>query len=661
MDVRVSVSLERARRLFLDRGALPPDLEGTPIARSWRRCADMGLDLTAAPQVAALTEREMARQAERYERLRRASRAEMELLRGEAARSGGVALLSDADGLILEASGAEHFQRKAARVSLRPGVSWNEAHLGTNAIGTALAEGRAVEVRGAEHYFAPHAFLTCSAMPILGPDGRALGILDLSARAGAPGEGGASHAMGLVGLAVSQIEHRLFEGEFPHCEVLRLHGSPDLLGTHREGILVFEGDRLRAANRHALGLLDLSWDALNRSRWEDLFEGPLGAWGRDGSGGPRDHQGRSFHARLDRPQDRLQSRPQDRFGGARSPVLPGVRFPQGGTPEPYLTPATRADLERACRLIDADVPVFVRGETGAGKEVFARRLHALSARGSQSFVAVNCAALPESLIESELFGYEEGAFTGARRKGHKGLLREADGGVLFLDEIGDMPIEHQARLLRVLQEREVTPLGGSRRIPVDIALICASHRDLETLVAEGRFRQDLFFRIAQFTVTLPPLRSLPNREEMVQALWKDIGGSRGITLEPGSIALLAAHSWPGNFRQLTSALKVLAALADPGQCLTPENLPEGVLGREEAVTAPPAATEPPAVRPAKGAGSGAGSGWEPGRGDASLDSLTREAMRAALEACNGNVSKAARRLGVHRSTLYRRLSEAERG
>jgi transcriptional regulator of acetoin/glycerol metabolism len=649
MDVRVSASLESARRLFLDRGALPPDLEGTPIARSWRRCADMGLDLTAAPRVAALTEREMAREADRYARLRRASRAEMDLLRGEAARSGGVALLSDADGLILEVSGAEHFQRKAARVSLRPGVSWNEAHLGTNAIGTALAEGRAVEVRGAEHYFAPHAFLTCSAMPILGPDGRALGILDLSARAGAPGGEGASHAMGLVGLAVSQIEHRLFEGEFPHCEVLRLHGVPDLLGTHREGILVFEGDRLRAANRHALGLLNLSWDALNRSRWEDLFDGPLGAWGREGSGGPRDHQGRSFHARLDRPQDR--------FGGARSPVLPGARFPQRGMPDPYLTPATQADLDRACRLIDADVPVFIRGETGAGKEVFARRLHAVSARGSQPFVAVNCAALPESLIESELFGYEEGAFTGARRKGHKGLLREADGGVLFLDEIGDMPIEHQARLLRVLQEREVTPLGGSRRIPVDIALICASHRDLETLVAEGRFRQDLFFRIAQFTVTLPPLRSLPNREEMVQALWKDIGGSRGITLETGSIALLAAHSWPGNFRQLTSALKVLAALADPGQCLTPDNLPEGVLGREKAVTSPPIAAETPVFRPTDGPGSG----WGPGRRDASLDSLTREAMRAALEACDGNVSKAARRLGVHRSTLYRRLSDAERG
>ncbi|MCF8481067.1 MAG: sigma-54-dependent Fis family transcriptional regulator [Rhodospirillum sp.] len=638
MNVSVSPPLDSARRLFLDRGALPPDLEGTPIARSWRRCADMGLDLTAVPRVAALTEREMAREAERHARLRRVSRAEMDLLRGEAARSGGVVLLSDADGLILEASGAEHFQRKAARVSLRPGVSWNEAHLGTNAIGTALAEGRAVEVRGAEHYFEPHAFLTCSAMPIRGPDGRALGILDLSGRAGAghagiEGTGGTNHAMGLVGLAVSQIEHRLFEGQFSHCEVLRLHGSRDLLGTHREGILVFEGDRLIAANRHALGLLDLSWDALNRSRWEDLFDGPLGAWKRDGSGGPRDHRGRSFHARLDRPVAR---------------PLPAARFPVEGRSGPYLTPATRADLERARRLIEADVPVFIRGETGVGKEVFARRLHALSARAAQPFVAVNCAALPESLIESELFGYEEGAFTGARRKGHKGLLRDADGGVLFLDEIGDMPLEHQARLLRVLQEREVTPLGGSRRIPVDIALACASHRDLDTLVAEGRFRQDLFFRVAQFTVTLPPLRNMPDRREVIPRLWDEIGGSRGITLDPRSIDLLAGQSWPGNFRQLTSALKVLAALADPGQCLTPDHLPEGILGRRE-VGSPSPEAPPPVFRPPSGVGEGA------------LETLTREAMRAALDACGGNVSQAARRLGVHRSTLYRRLTEAERG
>jgi transcriptional regulator of acetoin/glycerol metabolism len=626
--------IHAARRLFLDRGTLPEGLADTPIARSWRRCAAMGLDLAATPRVAALGEREMAREAERHERLRRASRAEMDLLRREAERTGGVALLSDGDGLILEAAGAENFQRKAARVSLRAGVSWNEAHSGTNAIGTALAEGRAVAVRGAEHFFEPHAFLTCAAMPILGPDGRPLGALDLSGRATPAGEG-ATHATGLVGLAVSQIEHRLFDtGEFAHCEVLRLHGARDLLGTHREGILVFDGDRLLAANRHGLGLLDLSWDALNRLRWEDLFEGAVGAWSE---GGPRDHRGRRFHARLDRPAPRPMR----------------AAFPRAeGRTSPYLSLAVRADLDRARRLVDAEVPVFIRGETGTGKEVFARRLHALSRRATGPFVAVNCAALPESLIESELFGYEEGAFTGARRKGHKGLLREADGGLLFLDEIGDMPLEHQARLLRVLQEREVTPLGGGRAVAVDIALACASHRDLAELVAEGRFREDLFYRVAQFTVTLPPLRTLPDRAEVVRALWADMG-ARDVDLAPESVAVLAAHPWPGNFRQLTAALKVIAALADPGQKVTPAMLPGGLLPRMPARIESPWSDESnPGTSTAQAV---VGEG-----GETSLDGLTREAMRAALAACDGNVSQAARRLGIHRSTLYRRLSAGER-
>ena len=158
------------------------------------------------------------------------------------------------------------------------------------------------------------------------------------------------------------------------------------------------------------------------------------------------------------------------------------------------------------RVLNAGVAVLLQGETGSGKEVFARALHAASQRGKGPFVAINCAALPESLIESELFGYEEGAFTGAKRKGHMGKLREADGGVLLLDEIGDMPLPMQARLLRVLQEREVTPLGGSTAYKVDFAVVCASHRDLPALVAAGEFRADLFYRLQDFVVHLPPLR-----------------------------------------------------------------------------------------------------------------------------------------------------------
>src|SRR5262249_16207204 len=182
---------------------------------------------------------------------------------------------------------------------------------------------------------------------------------------------------------------------------------------------------------------------------------------------------------------------------------------------------------------------------------------------AKTFVAVNCAALPEGLIESELFGYEEGAFTGARRHGSPGLLRQADGGVLFLDEIGDMPITLQARLLRVLQERDATPLGGGRAIPVDFAVICATHRNLRDLAASGAFRSDLYFRMAQFTVELPAVRTLPDRNALVRALWAQLGDATGgVTLAPESVDLLARYDWPGNYRQLVGTLRALRVLAE---------------------------------------------------------------------------------------------------
>jgi transcriptional regulator of acetoin/glycerol metabolism len=301
-------------------------------------------------------------------------------------------------------------------------------------------------------------------------------------------------------------------------------------------------------------------------------------------------------------------------------------------------------LARAGRLLDADVPVLVQGETGTGKEVFARALHAASARAARPFVAVNCAALPEGLIEAELFGYEEGAFTGARRKGAKGLMREADGGVLFLDEIGDMPIALQARLLRALQEREVTPLGGGRPVAVDFALVCATHRRLADAVAAGDFRQDLYFRIAQYTVELAPLRGRPDLAAVIAELWAaQAARAEGVSLTTEVVDRLVAHDWPGNFRQLTTLLRTLAILAEPGEALTLDALPADL--RAPAPPAQPAAA-PMTARATALADD------PPER----LDAITLAAMRTTIVECGGNLSRAAARLGVHRSTLYRRLA-----
>src|SRR5690606_11043554 len=210
-------------------------------------------------------------------------------------------------------------------------------------------------------------------------------------------------------------------------------------------------------------------------------------------------------------------------------------------------------LDQAVRALDAGLAVLLCGETGTGKEVLSRHIHARSTWRDGPFVAINCAALPEHLVESELFGYEPGAFTGARREGARGLLRQAHGGVLFLDEIGDMPLALQTRLLRVLQEREVQPLGSDKRIPLAFGLLSASHQDLKALVAQGRFRADLYYRLQDMPLHLPPLRARPDLAAFIEAAYRDLGGS----LADETRAALAAHDWPGNYRELLSLLRRL--------------------------------------------------------------------------------------------------------
>ena len=229
-----------------------------------------------------------------------------------------------------------------------------------------------------------------------------------------------------------------------------------------------------------------------------------------------------------------------------------------------------------------------------------------------------------------MFGYEEGAFTGAKRGGREGLLQQAAGGVLFLDEIGDMPLALQSRLLRVVQDRCVTPLGAGRSTPVDFALICATHRPLRALVNEGGFRADLFYRIAQYRVELPPLRETTDLAGVIGKLWSGLGAeSAGVTLSAEAEALLVRHTWPGNWRELVATLRAAIALAGPGGIVTPRILPAEL-------------TEAPLAVPGLAV-------------TGTLDEVTDATLRSALAAAGGNVSRAARKLGVDRSTFYRRV------
>ena len=613
-----------ARRSFFERGAAPVGIVPDTILQSWQRCQRGGLSVDAQPEVEPLPDARLRELRQRQETLWRLARPELDGLAADIAATGSIALLTDEDGWILDAEGNPGFLDKAGRVALMPGVRWDETTVGTNAIGTAIVEGRSVEVRGGEHYFAPHAILTCSATPIFDPYGQRVGVLDISGDARQQH----LHARVLARQAVAHIEHRYFEAGLGDCEVVRLHHDAGLLGTAREGVLGFRNGRLVAANRAGLALFGLDHGDIGRAPYAALFDGPLSRLHDDGA--LVDRQGRALYGHVSPAGGATVHSPLPARPAAAAPARAAAAAVRVDA-SPLFDAAQQQVLERACRVLDAQLPVLLQGETGTGKEVFARELHRRSTRADKPFVAVNCAALPEGLIEAELFGYEEGAFTGARKSGNTGLLRQAQGGVLFLDEIGDMPLALQPRLLRVLQERTLSPLGGGKPVQLDFALICATHRDLDVAMTSGDFRSDLYYRIADHSVRLPALREHADRAALVQGLWQRLG--QGRQLESAALEALAGYAWPGNVRQLCSCLRTLVALSDPGEVILHRMLP-AYLHRVHA-----------AVMPSTAEG---------------LEAMTETAMRDALRASNGNVAEAARALGISRSTLYRRVGATAR-
>ncbi|MBI2254035.1 MAG: sigma-54-dependent Fis family transcriptional regulator [Proteobacteria bacterium] len=584
-----------ARRSFFDGRPVPQNVIPLPILDSWRRCNALGLNNSVAPHLEPLTAAELRPRSEQHETLRRLCRPEIEALHAEADSTDCIVILTDATGLVLDTVGDVDFADRAARVALRPGVPWTEAATGTNAIGAALIEKRPIKVHGIQHFFEPHGFLSCSAAPIFDPRGEIAGALDMSG----PAATDQRHALGLVRMAVDQIEHRFFDQGFARCETIRFHTDPGLVGTSQEGVLVFEDRRLVAGNRRGLALLGLDWSALKDRLFEDLFsDGRL-----HGDGFLKRLQaqdGDQFFARLQAPARPAVSRAGR---GARMAARPVA---------PVFDPGTRKALARATRLIDADVPVLLHGETGTGKEIFARAMHHGSARADRPFVAVNSVALPDVLI------------------------REAAGGVLFLDEIGDMPLSLQSRLLRILQDREAKPSRGGRAVSTDFALVCTTHRDLRAMVATGSFRADLYFRIAQFTEELAPLRSLPGLAAVIRNVWLDLANQRHVTLSPETEHALLGYDWPGNFRQLVGTLRSLLALAEDGNPILPSMLPAefGIDTRASQVVIPtPASLE----------------------NEDRLRDVQLDLMRRVLAECDGNISRAAKRLGINRSTIYRHL------
>lgn len=621
-DTALSVSqVQQARDMFFVQGRAPEGVLPPHITRSWMRCQTAGPDPDLWVPMATTVVRERRDGART---LLACAQPELDGLAEHLSETGCVAVICDAQGVILDEVGSTDFVPKAEQLALRPGADWSEQARGTNAIGTALVERAALAVRGGEHYFDGNAILACAAAPIFDGRGAVAGVLDMS---GEPARLDL-HALGLVRMAARQIEHRLLVGSAPG-QLLRFHVKPGLLGTPREGLLAVVDGRVVAANGVGLSLLGETWASLLDRPVEEVLGRP---W-----------------SRMD-PRGALITLPGGRSMVATIDTGGAVHRSMRSTPAPVAAPASPvvdpldALLAPAVRVLDAGVPVLVTGETGVGKEVFAQRLHRGGRRRHGPLVAVNCAALPESLIEAELFGYEDGAFTGARRRGTAGRIREAQGGVLFLDEIGDMPVAMQTRLLRVLETRSVTPLGGGRAIAVDFDLVCATHCDLPALAARGDFRSDLLYRIAGYCVALPALRDRPDRRAFIEQLFADAGGrAHGLRLAPEALDLLDRQPWPGNVRELLNCLRTAAALASPGSIVTEVTLfPVASSLAREVGTAPRGEDADASVA-------------------VPLGDLTARAIARTLESCGGRVAETARRLGIHRSTVYRHLAQRRNG
>jgi transcriptional regulator of acetoin/glycerol metabolism len=621
------------------------------IASSHRRSAHYGLRADCNPDFDPLSRAGLSALVDHNRTLYSHALPAMETLYQQIANTHSTVLLTDAQGVILHSLGDADFLEKANRVALTPGVDWSEESRGTNAIGTTIAEQAPVTVHASQHYLAANHFLTCSAAPIADHHSKVVGVLDVSGDR----RSFHKHTMALVRMSALMIENQMFAAAFENAITLHFHTRPEFIGTLVEGIASFTpGGRFLAANRNGLFQLGLSTPALQAHTFSSLFGLPVSAL--------VEHYRSAAPGLLDLCMHngvRVRGRAELRLtNGVHVLTAPAAApSPRPQTPQPQPRSSLRAldtgdmrlaqVIARVDKVLGRAVPILIMGETGTGKELLARAIHQDSPRAQGPFVAVNCASIPETLIESELFGYEEGAFTGARRKGAAGKITQASGGTLFLDEIGDMPLALQARLLRVLEERKVTPLGSAKAIPVDVELVCATNHDLRKRIAAGLFREDLYYRLNGLVVKLPPLRERSDLEGVVARMLA--AGARSRRVSDQVLGLFRRHRWPGNLRQLGNLLRTAALMAGDEDEIGLEHLPDDFLDDLDDISD---MSDPGAAPAASTAGTTPG--------PQKLDDLELSAILRTLDAHGGNVSAAARALGVSRNTIYRRLPPPKR-
>jgi transcriptional regulator of acetoin/glycerol metabolism len=647
---------KKAWEQYLEKDVLDSSLVRGAVASSWQRCRDLNVN----PLLTSGDDAEELRQLEqrRYEKehLIQVARPFLRDLSYFVGKTDFQVILTDENGLLLEVAGDARAAARAQEVHLCAGADWSEARKGTNAIGTAIFERAPVQIHAWEHFRAENQFLTCSAAPIIDPAGNIVGVIDISGdcRHANP------HTLGMVVASVHAIENQLrLEQAMNKLSIASryskalVHGITDgLLAIDTNGIVTEINARggeifgINPALAKGLPLVQLYRDEnapilqVVRSGKEyknqEIVLCQSGRHIQSSASLLRDEDGAilgavAFFREL-----------QTQQFARRGPVFFAHRYAFDDIVGN--SPAMQKAKDWASLAATCTSTVLILGESGTGKEIFANAIHNASSRNRGPFLAINCAAMPEGLIESELFGYTDGSFTGAKKGGQSGKFEMANGGTIFLDEIGEMSLGMQSKLLRVLQERTVSRIGSSQDINVDIRVIAATHCDLSKDIETGRFREDLYYRLAVLEVKIPPLRE---RMGDIPTLARCLIGKISKRLERSPVELsldcveqLASYPWPGNVRQMENVLE--RALIRAGCCpvLTAEH-----------VELPAEAAHPTPQRDACTRRS------EPAKNASSLRDIEKQAIQEALGSCCGNIKQTSARLGIARNTLYRKMQD----
>lgn len=607
-----------------------------PIAKSWSRCIESyGLSPTDRHTTLVLDSPEIEDHRAPLDYLVAIAGGEMQNLYAATAGSGYAIMLTNASGIIMRHICDPNLEKEFRKAGLWVGADWGEQQEGTNGIGTCIVERQSITVHREEHFRQRNIGLTCSAAPIFDPEGGLLAVLDSSSCSNNDSRSGQAHVRALVQMSAALISNCNFLRHFRDDCVLRFHSRPEYVGLLNEGMLALNRSGTILAANHAAVLLlhQTSLEQLvGKSISEVMDVTPELIRGRLAS--PVNSlwsvreivKGRRFFAML---YGRKPASPKPPSEGATARFTLDLQAVAGGDPK------MQENVRLAERVKDKNIAILLLGETGTGKEVFARAIHSSSDRAKKPFVAVNCSAIPESLIESELFGYRHGAFTGARREGLKGKILESTGGTLFLDEIGDMPLELQARLLRVIEDHHLTPLGSDKSVPIVLNVISATHRNLELLVEQGKFREDLFYRLNGISLHLPPLRDRKDERDLILSIIAcERDPDQAVDLGESAFAKLEAYHWPGNIRQLKNVLRTALAISGDGP-LSMDDL--RLPARETAIPQP---AEDELAAPAT-----------------PLDAAEKEAILLALAANCWNMTNTASQLKMSRNTLYRKLKK----